>query len=150
MKTESLVFTVIFVHCWVLYGGGKYHWFVPLPAKETWGRGIQKYLAVHITLLCSLLRDMLHFIYSIMNFYSEIAVRKPVWRFSDDWADFHVRSCFVSIFPVGFGCFTKKLCKAVKPWIHTPNPLAFQASHLYQPNIQACEVVSSLSSLKQF
>lgn len=70
----------------------------------------------------------------IVNFYSEIAVRKPIWRISDELADFQVRSCLVPNFPLGFDCFSRKLHKAAKPWIQTPNPLAFQASHLYQQN----------------
>lgn len=70
----------------------------------------------------------------IVNFYSELAVRKHIWRISDELADFQVRSCLVPYFPLGFECFTRKLHKAVKPWIHTPNPLGFQVSHLYQQN----------------
>lgn len=45
----------------------------------------------------------------IVNFYSEIAVRKAIWRISDELADIQVGSCLVPDFPLGFDCSTRNL-----------------------------------------
>lgn len=134
------------------WGWVGYHWFVPFPMKQIWGEGIQKkYPVVYVTLILFFVKRYAAFYTVIVNFYYEIAVRKPIiWRISDGLADFQVRSCLVPYFLLGFDCFTRKLHKAVKPWIHPSNPLAFQASHLYQQIKWDPEVVLSLSSLKQF
>lgn len=88
----------------------------------------KRYPVVYVTLILFFVKRYAAFYILIVNFYSEIAVRKPIWRISDGLADFQVRSCLVPYFLLGFDCFTRKLHKAVKPWIHPSNPLAFLPS----------------------
>lgn len=57
--------------------------------EELWGEGIQKNPpVVYVTLFLFFVKRYAAFYILIVNFYSEIAVRKPVWRISDKLADF--------------------------------------------------------------
>lgn len=111
--------------------------------KHREGEYRKKYPVVYVTILFFLLREMLHFIYTLWTSPLESCEETYLENFRwVRWFSSEVLPCTIS--SIRFWLLCKKMTQGSK---NTPNPLAFQASPLCQQI--SPEVVLSLSSLKQ-